>query len=101
MRSQTFPSATLRGSSMHATNLPIGCFVRIDKPDLQAVIDRLKALGYRVIGPTVSQASIIYDEIDSLRDLPIGLIDVQDAATYRLVEADGVSYFDYVVGPHS
>lgn len=86
---------------MHAASLPIGCFVRIDKPDLEAVIDRLKALGYRVIGPTVSQAAIVYDEIESKHDLPIGRIDVQDAATYRLAETDDDSYFDYVVGPHS
>ena len=37
---------------MSRSGLPIGCSVRIEKPDLQAVIDRLGELGYRVIGPT-------------------------------------------------
>ncbi len=86
---------------MHVATLPIGCFVRIEKPDLQAVIDRLKALGYRVIGPTVAQGAIVYDEIEAVHDLPIGLRDVQEAGTYRLEEVGGDSYFDYVVGPHS
>jgi sulfhydrogenase subunit beta (sulfur reductase) len=84
-----------------STPLPIGCFVRLEKPDLQQLIDRLKQLGYRVIGPTVAQAAVVYAEIGSLGDLPVGYIDDQEAGHYRLKKSDSGNYFDYVVGPHS
>jgi formate hydrogenlyase subunit 6/NADH:ubiquinone oxidoreductase subunit I len=81
--------------------LPIGCLVRIDKPDLQSVIDRLRESEYRVVGPTVSQAAVVYGEIDSIRQLPIGYIDEQEGGHYRLKPTGSGSYFAYVVGPHS
>jgi len=86
---------------MTSPQLPIGCFVRIDKPALQAVIDKLKDLGYRVVGPTVAQAAVVYADLDSVRQLPIGYVDAQEAGRYRLSPTDGDSYFAYVVGPHS
>lgn len=81
--------------------LPAGCFVRLEKPDLQALVDRLRGWGYRVIGPTVSQAAVVYADITSVRDLPAGWVDDQEAGHYRLKWAEGGNYFDYVVGPHS
>jgi sulfhydrogenase subunit beta (sulfur reductase) len=81
--------------------LPVGCFVRLEKPDLEALIGRLRESGYRVIGPTVAQAAVVYDEITSVRDLPVGYTDDQEAGHYRLKKTDGSSYFDYAVGPHS
>ena len=86
---------------MGRSALPIGCSVRIEKPDLQAVIDRLLELSYRVIGPRVSESAVVLGEICSLRDLPIGYVDAQEAGTYRLEKNGGNAYFDYVVGPHS
>ena len=86
---------------MGRSGLPIGCSVRIEKPDLQAVIDRLLELGYQVIGPRVSESAVVLGEISSLQDLPIGHVDSQDAGTYRLEKNGGSAYFDYVVGPHS
>ena len=86
---------------MAGASLPIGCFIRIEKPGLQAIIDRLKELGYRVIGPTISESAIVYDEIASLEELPIGFSDDQEAGRYRLKGDNGGAYFDYVVGPHS
>ncbi len=86
---------------MSATKLPTGSFVRIDKPELQGVIDQLKASGYQVIGPQVSEAAVVYDELHSLEQLPIGVTDEQDGGTYRLTHHGGDAHFDYVVGPHS
>jgi formate hydrogenlyase subunit 6/NADH:ubiquinone oxidoreductase subunit I len=86
---------------MSASPPPRGCFVRIDKPALQAVIDRLKEWGYRVIGPTVAQAAVVYADLDSVRQLPIGYVDEQEAGRYRLTKTDQDTYFAYVVGPHS
>lgn len=86
---------------MRTSKLPVGCSVSLEKPSLQALIDRLKQLGYQVIGPQVSQGAIIYDELDTIKQLPIGLVDIQDGGSYRLAETKQASYFDYVVGPHS
>jgi ferredoxin len=83
------------------TQLPVGCFVRLDKAALQSLIDRLKQAGYRIIGPTVFQAAVIYADIASAADLPVGYTDDQEAGHYRLKRTDSGNYFDYVVGPHS
>ena len=86
---------------MRKSGLPAGCSVRIDKPDLQCVIDRLAELGYRVIGPRVLESAIVLDKIASIEDLPIGVTEEQEAGTYRIVKTGSGSYFDYVVGPRS
>lgn len=86
---------------MSAGSLPQGCFVRIDKPALQSIIEKLKELGYRVIGPTISQSAVVYSDLNSIQQLPIGYIDDQEAGRYRLVPTGNNSYFAYVVGPHS
>jgi formate hydrogenlyase subunit 6/NADH:ubiquinone oxidoreductase subunit I len=86
---------------MSAAQLPIGCLVRIDKPALQAVLDKLLALGYRVVGPTVSESAVVYTDLRSIQQMPIGYIDEQEAGKYRLVKTSSTNYFDYVVGPHS
>ncbi len=75
--------------------------VAIQKPDLQLVIDRLRDLGYRTIGPQVRESAIVYDDLHSLEKLPIGFLDDQDGAHYRLRADANAGWFDYVVGPHS
>lgn len=86
---------------METISLPVGCFVRIEKPGLQAIVDRLRSMGYRVVGPVVSEAAVIYDDLESIDRMPIGVVDAQDAGSYRLTKDDGGRYFDHVVGPHS
>jgi formate hydrogenlyase subunit 6/NADH:ubiquinone oxidoreductase subunit I len=76
-------------------------WVSIHKPDLQSLIQSLLELGYRVVGPQVRDAAIVYDDLDDVRKLPIGILDVQDGGTYRLREDPDAGYFDFVVGPHS
>lgn len=55
----------------------------------------------RVIGPTVVGGAIVYDEIDTVRDLPAGVTDEQDGGHYRLRDRDDAALFGYAVGPHS
>ena len=90
----------LSKDEMNSRNLPIGSYVTIEKPQLQAIIQKLKEFGYQTIGPQVADAAIIYGEIDSVDQLPIGYIDKQDGGNYRLSKL-GDAWFDYVVGPHS
>jgi Fe-S-cluster-containing hydrogenase component 2 len=82
-------------------NAPSGQWVSILKPDLQRLIDSLLALGYRVVGPQVRDGAIVYGDLNGARNLPVGVLDVQDGGTYRLREDPAAGYFDFVVGPHS
>ena len=68
---------------------------------LQRLIELLGSRGYRVVGPTVSQQAIVYDEIDSVEDLPRGWTDVQAPGEYRLVRRADDALFGFVVGPQS
>jgi ferredoxin len=70
----------------------------------EALDDLLAALrrrGYRVLGPSVRDGAIVYDELESAADLPVGWTDRQEAATYRLERRSDDARFGYAVGPHS
>ncbi len=85
-----------------ATHLPsLGGHAVIAKPALQQVFDALRADGYTLIGPTVGDGAIVYDEIASTTDLPIGWTDEQGPGRYRLRRRGDGRYFGFVVGPHS
>ncbi len=70
-------------------------------PSLGQIIDRLWQEGYTVVGPTIAQGAIIFDEVRGLEQLPIGWTDEQEGGTYRLKRRDDEAYFGYAVGPHS
>jgi len=57
--------------------------------------------GYTIVGPTIREQAIVYDEISSAADLPIGWTDEQDGGYYRLRRRDDEALFGYAVGPHS
>jgi len=71
------------------------------KEGLQNLILALQTLDYVVIGPKINQEAIVYEEINSLEDLPRGWTDLQAAGTYRLKKRDDDAYFGYAVGPRS
>jgi ferredoxin len=71
---------------------------REDFPHLFAV---LRQRGYTVIGPTVVDGAIVYDEIDSPDQLPAGVTDEQSPGKYRLKNREDAALFGYVAGPHS
>jgi len=57
--------------------------------------------GYAVVGPTVRDRAIVYGEIGSSADLPVGWTDEQEGGHYRLRRRDDEALFGYNVGPHS
>ena len=71
------------------------------RDELGRLIELLMSLGYQVIGPTIDQEAIVYDEIRSLDDLPRGWTDQQEPGRYRLARRDDDALFGYVVGPRS
>ncbi len=50
----------------------------------EQLLDRVKKAGYKLLGPTLRDEVIIYDELSSAKDLPIGWTDEQDPGRYRL-----------------
>lgn len=70
---------------------------------LDDLIALLIADGRTVIGPTLADGTIAYDEIRSAEELPIGWRDEQRPGGYRLtqLQGDGASVFGFTVGPSS
>jgi ferredoxin len=68
---------------------------------LDDLLAALRGRGFRVLGPTVENGAIVYDDLASAGDLPIGWTDLQDGGTYRLERRGDEARFGYAVGPHS
>ncbi len=79
----------------------VGTRAVVEREHLPELLRALEARGYAIIGPTVRDGAIVYDEIVSVDDMPIGYTDTQDAAAYRLVKRDDDAVFGYTVGPQS
>jgi sulfhydrogenase subunit beta (sulfur reductase) len=73
----------------------------IERESLDALLEALRQRGFTVIGPTIRDQAIVYDELSSSHDLPAGWTDEQDGGTYRLVRRQDEALFGYVVGPRS
>ena len=73
----------------------------LGRDHLQGLFDALKARGYQVLGPTLRDGAIVYDELNSADELPVGWTDEQNGGTYRLKKRNDRACFGYVVGPHS
>jgi ferredoxin len=73
----------------------------IERKDFQHLLKALRSLGYTVIGPTVRDNAIVYDEVEAVEDLPLGRGDTQDAGAYRLSDRGDDALFGYNLGPHS
>ena len=75
--------------------------VRIQGQQLQTLIEALRLHGYQVMGPKVAEGAIIYDELTSAAELPVGWTDEQKGGSYRLVKRNDGAAFGYALGPHS
>ena len=65
--------------------------------------DRLLALlqtdGRTVIGPVARDGAIVYDEVRTAAELPVGWTDEQAPGRYRLNRTDSPRLFNFTVGP--
>ena len=68
---------------------------------LEAIVDVLRRRDWRVIAPTVRDKAIVYGEIASAAELPVGWKDVQGPGSYKLERRDDEARFGYAVGPQS
>jgi ferredoxin len=72
------------------------------QPDaLQSILRALRERGFRVLGPTVRDGAIVYDDLESADELPVGWTDEQAPGSYRLSRREDEARFGYAVGPHS
>ena len=73
----------------------------VERADLQHLLTALRERGYTVVGPTVREGAIVYDEVSTVTDLPIGWTDEQEGGTYRLKRRGDDAVFGYAVGPYA
>jgi len=73
----------------------------VERDGLDELFAALHRRGYTVLGPTVRDQAIVYDEIRGCADLPAGWTDEQEGGHYRLRRRDDDALFGYNVGPHS
>ncbi|MBV9415884.1 MAG: 4Fe-4S dicluster domain-containing protein [Solirubrobacterales bacterium] len=73
----------------------------LQRSDFDALLMAVKRRGYTIVGPTIRDQAIVYDEIEQTSDLPIGWTDEQDAGRYRLARRADAALFGYAVGPQS
>ena len=73
----------------------------MERDQLQQLFTVLAGNGYRVVGPTLRDGAIVYDDVVSIADLPSGWSDEQDGGLYRLTRRKDEALFGYAVGPHS
>ncbi len=67
---------------------------------LDALVEELAAR-FRLFGPSVREGAIVYDELASADELPVGWGDEQAPGHYRLERRGDEARFGYAVGPHS
>ena len=76
----------------------------IAREDLDRLIALLREDGRKVVGPTVRDSAIVYDEVGSTADLPTGITDEQAPGRYRISkDSDGSAgkSFDFASSPTS
>ncbi len=72
-----------------------------ERAELDTLVEALKRRGFKIVGPTVRDSAIIYDELTDANDLPTGWTDEQSNGTYHLKRRDDAAVFAWTVGPQS
>jgi len=75
--------------------------VVLEASNLDALLQALVGLGYRVLGPVARDGGLVIDDVRRASDLPIGLEDVQAPGRFRLERRDHGAYFAFTVGHQS
>ena len=86
---------------MTKLTINLGDKATIKSNDIILLFNALRSAGYSVIGPTIREDTIVYEELTSIDDLPIGWTDEQEGGSYRLKKRSDNAFFGYNVGPHS
>ena len=79
----------------------IGSTITIEKLAFNTLLSHLKEEGYLSIGPRVKNKSLVYEQIESLEDLPQGYSTSQKPGRFQLYNGKHSRYFDIIPGAHS
>lgn len=74
---------------------------RCTTDQFEQLLGLIKDQGFKLIGPTVRDEAITYNEIQSAQELPIGWADEQAPGHYRLKHRNDKAYFGYNLGQDS
>jgi NAD(P)H-flavin reductase/formate hydrogenlyase subunit 6/NADH:ubiquinone oxidoreductase subunit I len=69
----------------------------LPREELDRLFAALSVDGRRVVGPTVVDGAVVYDELESTASLPVGWTAESEAGRYRLRATDSSRAFDYGV----
>jgi sulfhydrogenase subunit beta (sulfur reductase) len=86
---------------MNEKYLSIGTTVALPKAELDLLLADLRLNGYQTIGPRLQDESIVYKEIEGLKDLPRGIASEQKPAFYRMIQTGLERYFDFIPAAQS
>jgi ferredoxin len=86
---------------MTSPSLAIGASMVLEARDLQLLLDALAGKGYRLVGPTLRRGELIYGELATVADLPVGWRDEQEGGSFRLQKRQDQALFGYGVGQQS
>jgi ferredoxin len=87
---------------MHEAGLSGGVSPRVlERAELARLFHALAGRGYRIIGPTLRDGAIVYDDLAAPEQLPEGWADEQDGGRYRLKRRADGALFGHALGPHS
>jgi sulfhydrogenase subunit beta (sulfur reductase) len=73
----------------------------LPRENFQNLLNVLRREGYHCIGPQVKNGAIVYDTINKVTELPIGIHDKQAPGQYRLESSDDSRYFAWANGPQA
>ncbi|HVO50650.1 MAG TPA: 4Fe-4S dicluster domain-containing protein [Thermoanaerobaculia bacterium] len=73
----------------------------VEASEISALLAAIVDSGYRLLGPTVKDGAIVYDEISTVAQLPAGVGQEQTNGRYRLRPRGDRALFGYTVGPHA
>lgn len=73
----------------------------LDYDRLPDLLNVLQAQGYRCVGPQVRDEAIIYDNLESIKQLPWGIKDEQKPGSYRLIRNETSAAFAWANGPQA
>ena len=68
---------------------------------LQALLDSLQQANYRCVGPQLRDGAIVYDTLQRVEQLPMGVHDRQSHGSYRIERSASSRYFSWANGPQA
>jgi sulfhydrogenase subunit beta (sulfur reductase) len=81
--------------------LETGDVVAIQKSALDVLLSHIREAGYQPIGPQAKGNGIVYENLESLEQLPKGYVTEQAPGHFRLIDGGHKRYFDFIPGAQS